>query len=266
MDRGARLAEDFCRHTEDNFHDFSAQEIHFIRTRLLEWYDKHRRRLPWRGDPPPYLHSKVTSTSSAKSKKTPPSNSGQKKISSFFATKSTSTLTTSRTTPPRENMKKKKEGVVNAMVPQKDQDATLQLSSNKRLVVSPYATWVSEIMCQQTQVETVIRYYRKWMEKFPTVQDLAAASAEEVNSVWAGLGYYRRARMLHAGAKMVSEAPYNGCLPDNLEELKKVKGIGDYTAGAILSIAFGKPTPVVDGNVLRVLSRLRVCGRRLIVS
>ncbi|KDO22664.1 hypothetical protein SPRG_10979 [Saprolegnia parasitica CBS 223.65] len=125
--------------------------------------------------------------------------------------------------------------------------------------VSPYGTWVSEIMCQQTRVETVVDYYVRWMEKFPTVHALAAAEPDQVNAAWAGLGYYRRARMLHDGAKFVVET-YNGDMPNDIERLKAIPGIGPYTAGAIASVAFNVPAPLVDGNVIRVVSRLRAIG------
>ncbi|KAI5055610.1 hypothetical protein GOP47_0029131, partial [Adiantum capillus-veneris] len=119
-----------------------------------------------------------------------------------------------------------------------------------------YATWVSEVMLQQTRVTTVIDYFNRWMEKWPTVMDLAAATEEEVNALWAGLGYYRRARFLLEGAKQIVES-YGGSLPSSAENLQKIKGIGKYTAGAIASIAFGQSVPVVDGNVIRVLCRLK---------
>ncbi|KAF6162349.1 hypothetical protein GIB67_008478 [Kingdonia uniflora] len=118
-----------------------------------------------------------------------------------------------------------------------------------------YAVWVSEIMLQQTRVATVIDYYNRWMEKWPTLQHLAQASQEEVNEMWAGLGYYRRARFLLEGAKMVVEG--EGNFPRNVSDLCKVRGIGDYTAGAIASIAFKEAVPVVDGNVVRVIARLK---------
>ncbi|EQC25083.1 hypothetical protein SDRG_17036 [Saprolegnia diclina VS20] len=125
--------------------------------------------------------------------------------------------------------------------------------------VSPYGTWVSEIMCQQTRVETVVDYYVRWMDKFPTVHALAAAEPDQVNAAWAGLGYYRRARMLHDGAKFVVET-YNGEMPNDIERLKAIPGIGPYTAGAIASVAFNVPAPLVDGNVIRVVARLRAIG------
>ncbi|KAG0563419.1 hypothetical protein KC19_8G029700 [Ceratodon purpureus] len=119
-----------------------------------------------------------------------------------------------------------------------------------------YAVWVSEIMLQQTRVATVISYYQRWMSMWPTVHALAQASQEEVNTVWAGLGYYRRARFLLEGAKKVVQ-DLGGKFPRTVEELQKVPGIGSYTAGAIGSIAFKQAVPVVDGNVIRVLCRLR---------
>ncbi|VFQ86348.1 unnamed protein product [Cuscuta campestris] len=118
-----------------------------------------------------------------------------------------------------------------------------------------YEVWVSEVMLQQTRVQTVIDYFNRWMEKWPTVQHLARASLEEVNELWAGLGYYRRARFLLEGAKMIVEDG-NG-FPNTASGLRKIKGIGDYTAGAIASIAFNEAVPVVDGNVVRVIARLK---------
>ncbi|XP_005398763.2 PREDICTED: A/G-specific adenine DNA glycosylase isoform X2 [Chinchilla lanigera] len=123
-----------------------------------------------------------------------------------------------------------------------------------------YAVWVSEVMLQQTQVATVINYYTRWMQKWPTLQDLASASLEEVNQLWAGLGYYSRGRRLQEGAqKVVGEL--GGHMPRTAEALQKLlPGVGRYTAGAIASIAFGQATAVVDGNVVRVLCRVRAIG------
>ncbi|MGE0551088.1 MAG: A/G-specific adenine glycosylase [Kofleriaceae bacterium] len=119
----------------------------------------------------------------------------------------------------------------------------------------PYAIWVSEIMLQQTRVATVIPYWERWMAKFPTVSALASAPLDDVLAAWAGLGYYSRARNLWSGAREVGER-WNGALPQRADELRKVKGIGPYTAGAIASIAFGERAPLVDGNVARVLARV----------
>jgi len=119
----------------------------------------------------------------------------------------------------------------------------------------PYAIWVSEIMLQQTQITTVIPYYERWMAHFPTVAALAAAPLDAVLKLWEGLGYYSRARNLHAAAQAVM-AQWGGQLPQTAVALQQLKGIGRYTAGAIASIAFDEPVPVLDGNVIRVLTRL----------
>ena len=119
----------------------------------------------------------------------------------------------------------------------------------------PYAVWVSEIMLQQTRVETVIPYFEKWMRLFPTVKALAEASERDVLNTWEGLGYYSRARNLHKAAKIVREQ-YDGELPRDLKELRKLPGIGRYTVGAIASIAFGMDEPTLDGNLRRVFARL----------
>ncbi len=119
----------------------------------------------------------------------------------------------------------------------------------------PYAIWVAEVMLQQTQISTVIPYFERWMARFPTVEALAGASLSEVLKMWEGLGYYSRARHLHAAAQQVV-AERNGRLPTTVSELMQLKGIGRYTAGAIASIAFDQPAPVLDGNVIRVLTRL----------
>lgn len=120
---------------------------------------------------------------------------------------------------------------------------------------TPYQVWVSEIMLQQTQVKVVIPYFERWMERFPNIQTLAEASIEEVIKLWEGLGYYSRARNLHLGAQQVLQE-FGGKLPNNAEDLAKIKGIGPYTVGAILSFAFHQKAAAVDGNVQRVLARL----------
>lgn len=120
---------------------------------------------------------------------------------------------------------------------------------------SPYAVWVSEVMLQQTQVAVVIPYFERWMQRFPTIKDLAEAQLDEVIKLWEGLGYYSRARSLHEGAKYVL-SHQQGRLPQRAEELYKIKGLGPYTVGAILSFAFHQKAAAVDGNVIRVLTRL----------
>ncbi len=119
----------------------------------------------------------------------------------------------------------------------------------------PYAVWVSEIMCQQTRVETVIPYFETWMKKFPTVKALAAATEHDVLNEWEGLGYYTRARNLHKAAKVVVDK-FKGELPRNLDELQSLPGIGRYTVGAIASLAFRMDEPTLDGNIRRIFSRL----------
>ena len=120
---------------------------------------------------------------------------------------------------------------------------------------TPYQVWISEVILQQTRVNQGWEYYLRFVGKWPTVTDLAAASEEEVLKMWQGLGYYSRARNLHTCAKQVVEQ-YSGAFPADFEQLRKLKGIGDYTAAAIASIAFNLPHAVVDGNVYRVLARL----------
>lgn len=118
----------------------------------------------------------------------------------------------------------------------------------------PYAVWVSEIMLQQTQVDTVRPYFTRFLEAFPTIHDLAAAEDAPLLKAWEGLGYYTRARNLRKAAQMVMEV-YAGALPRTAEALRALPGIGAYTAAAIASICFGEPVPVVDGNVARVFAR-----------
>ncbi|MBN1484781.1 MAG: A/G-specific adenine glycosylase [Chloroflexia bacterium] len=119
----------------------------------------------------------------------------------------------------------------------------------------PYRVWVSEVMLQQTRRETVVPYYQRFLERFPSIESLAAADQQEVLKLWEGLGYYARARNLHAAARRVVE-DCGGELPANRRRLTALPGIGPYTAGAILSLAFGQDEAVVDGNVRRVLCRL----------
>lgn len=119
----------------------------------------------------------------------------------------------------------------------------------------PYQIWISEIMLQQTQVKTVIPYYQRWLETFPTVTDLAQADLQAVLKVWQGLGYYARARNLHACAQQIVEQ-YNGVFPNQLEAVLSLPGIGRTTAGGILSAAYNLPISILDGNVKRVLARL----------
>ena len=125
-----------------------------------------------------------------------------------------------------------------------------------RGIHNAYHTWVSETMLQQTRVETVLAYFDRFIQRFPTVEALAAAPEDEVLKLWEGLGYYRRARNLHKGAQQVV-AEHGGVIPRDVKELLKISGIGEYTAGAIASIAYDQAVPAVDGNVIRVVSRVK---------
>ncbi|HYO81269.1 MAG TPA: A/G-specific adenine glycosylase [Bryobacteraceae bacterium] len=125
-----------------------------------------------------------------------------------------------------------------------------------RRTTDPYAIWVSEIMLQQTRVVAAIPYYERFLQRFPTVQALARASEQELLSAWAGLGYYRRARNLHRAAQQLTD---DG-VPASYEQLRNLPGVGAYTASAVASIAFGLPHAAVDGNVLRVLTRIRAAN------
>ena len=124
-----------------------------------------------------------------------------------------------------------------------------------RRTQDPYKIWISEIMLQQTRVDTVIPYYERFLDWFPTVADLAQAPEERLLKAWEGLGYYSRVRNMQKAAQQIMEN-HGGVFPSSYEEISKLKGIGPYTAGAIASIAFGLPEPAVDGNVMRVLARL----------
>ncbi len=124
-----------------------------------------------------------------------------------------------------------------------------------RRAKSPYTVWVSEVMLQQTQIKTVIPYYRRFLRAFPNVERLAAARLDQVLRVWSGLGYYRRARDLHRTARFIARN-FRGRFPDNFEQARSLPGVGDYTAKAVLSIAYNLPFAVLEGNVARVLARL----------
>ena len=119
----------------------------------------------------------------------------------------------------------------------------------------PYAVWISEIMLQQTQVKTVIPYFERWMRAMPSIGDFARARPERVLKLWEGLGYYRRARLAQEAAKLIMEQ-HAGRFPEKFDDVLALPGVGRYTAGAICSIAFNQPAPILDGNVIRVLSRL----------
>lgn len=187
---------------------FSEPDAADFRARLLDWYDRGHRVLPWRRNP----HSKLNEEGGGGN---------------------TTTTPTPKPAPPETELPAQQ---------------------------FAYRVWVSEIMLQQTQVATVIPYFERWVERWPTVEALAAAEEDDVNHLWAGLGYYRRARFLLRGAKHVVNE-LNGRFPETAEGMRAIPGVGPYTAAAVASIAFGDSTrpeaAAVDGNVVRVVSRLR---------
>jgi A/G-specific adenine glycosylase len=127
-----------------------------------------------------------------------------------------------------------------------------------RATRDPYRIWVSEVMLQQTQVQTALPYYRRFLKQLPSLRKLAGADPQAVLKLWEGLGYYARARNLHRAAGILVER--NGRIPDRWEDFRALPGVGDYIAAAVLSMAFGQPYAVVDGNVKRVLARLLTIG------
>ena len=185
------LLEAWIRHDSIDFHKFGDEKAEVIRERLLNWYDSNRKTLPWRGDCPPWEGSTANF-----GKKDAQKGNNQRNIKEFFAAAEAPVATA-----------QKSPGELSAFP------------------VSAYGVWVSEIMLQQTRVEAVVPYWVRWMEKFPTVHGLAAATEEEVNALWAGLGFYRRARMLHKAAKQVVEE-YEGQMPTTVDSLLKLPGIG----------------------------------------
>lgn len=124
-----------------------------------------------------------------------------------------------------------------------------------RRTKDPYKIWLSEVMLQQTQVETVVPYYQKWLQNYPSLIDAAEAGVSELLKMWEGLGYYNRCRNFHKAVKIVANE-YDGEIPRELSEFKKLPGVGDYIAAAVLSIGYGKKIPALDGNIIRVLSRV----------
>ena len=140
--------------------------------------------------------------------------------------------------------------------------------TNKRVLPfrknnKPYNVWVSEVMLQQTKVDTMIPYFNEWIKKFPNINAVADASEESILKSWEGLGYYSRSRNFHKAAKIIVKE-YNSVIPDTWDEFRSLPGVGDYTAGAVLSIAFNKNHVAIDGNVKRVMARLT--GRKKYLS
>ena len=140
------------------------------------------------------------------------------------------------------------------------QDIILWYSRNKRDlpfrgVRDPYKTWLSETMLQQTQVKSAIPYYNRWVERFPTLNDVSNANIEDLLKLWEGLGYYRRVHNFFKAAKIITIV-HNGVIPKNYNSFISLPGVGEYTAAAVLSIAYEKPYPAIDVNVKRVLARI----------
>ena len=194
-----------------------------IRSALLDWYDANHRVLPWRRN----KWSKIAAVIERNNSSTADGAGGGKRDATGFDVALSYWKGVEDSGPPPD-------------IP------TQQLA---------YGVWVSEVMSQQTQIERVAEYWGRWVRKWPTLAFLAAASQEDVNQVWAGLGYYRRARYLLDGAKFMEEK-LSGELPSTAGELRAIPGIGPYTAAAVASIAFGEREAAVDGNVLRVVTRL----------
>lgn len=257
--------DQFATHTAADYHHLSTSDAAAIRQALLDWYRPNRRKLPWRGDPPPYDGSTAginagsgTSPNGSKKRAAKKNTKDEKQptISRFFSAKS-GTKKASATKQEQDEGDTSSTASTTATSTSSSTSSSTISSDQEQSPqqISAYGTWVSEIMLQQTRVEAVIPYYLKWMQTFPTVHDLANATEDQVNSHWAGLGFYRRARMLHSGAKMIVDK-YDGELPKTVDQLMTIDGIGRYTASAISSIAHDQCVPVVDGNVCRVLARL----------
>lgn len=239
------LLDAWRKHDSLDFHYFTPTEARRLRQALLAWYTVHRRKLPWRGDAPPWEGSTVDfgKKQQAKTKTASRQPQSQKTMKDFFDV--TPPKTSSTSSSPRADDAPQS-------CPSSADDAGLPT-----FPVTPYGVWVSEVMLQQTRVEAVIPYWVRWMQAFPTVAHLAAASEDQVNAHFTGLGFYRRARLLHQACQLLVKEHEDGAMPTTVEGLLELPGIGRYTASAIASIAYGVPVPVVDGNVCRVLARLR---------
>jgi A/G-specific adenine glycosylase len=210
-DNNTQLLRNWLQHNNHSFHlsFLSPPQSLAIRCALVHWYRANRRKLPWRGDLGPYDGSTAGFGNGERDKKkmTAKSNSNGGDIRSFFGG--------------ADSKRKKIQSEISGEEKKEDEQSSTTSSRNETRQVSAYGVWVSEIMLQQTRVEAVIPYYLKWMQSFPTVESLANATPEQVNSHWAGLGFYRRARLLHEGAKRVVDE-YGGVVPDTVEELMKV--------------------------------------------
>ncbi|KAF8822110.1 helix-hairpin-helix motif domain-containing protein [Cardiosporidium cionae] len=210
------------------YHALRDGDVPLFQKNLLNWYDTHRRKLPWRGDLPPFTSWVETRQSTSKTNQT--------SLDTFF------------------KQKQKEKPNVSSSPLSRNSDIE-NLGAMMASIDKAYAVWVSEVMLQQTQVTSVIPYWMNWIKRWPDVCALSKASFQEVYEHWAGLGYYNRAKHLLEGAQYIMKE-FHGKIPRNEKDLLRIPGIGKYTAGAIRSIAFNIPSPAVDGNVIRVISRL----------
>ncbi|KAF8061068.1 Mutyh [Scenedesmus sp. PABB004] len=228
--------------------DFSDAEVAQVHAALLSWYDRVHRVLPWRRNP----HSTrpdggVPAAAAAAAADGAGADGAGAAAAAAGGGKAGGGGKKARAPTKKELAAAEAEAVLAGAAP-----APADLPPQ----AFAYRVWVSEVMLQQTQVARVVGYFKRWIAAWPTVADLAAATQEQVNEVWAGLGYYRRARYLRDGASHVVSA-LGGRFPETAAEMRSIPGVGPYTAAAVASIAFGDAAAAVDGNVIRVLSRLR---------
>ncbi len=253
------LLQTWANHSHAAYHNFTEDEATQIRSALLEWYANNRRKLPWRGDPPPFDGSTSGINSNGNKKRgrsetakpgAKKSKTDQKSITSFFSAKSGN-----------NKQKINSESEPNKPAESKGSESSLE----QAIPVTGYGVWVSEIMLQQTRVEAVIPFWIKWMKSFPTVYELAAATEDEVNAHWAGLGFYRRARYLHQGAKYVVQE-LDGKLPTTPQGLSKIAGIGPYTVRSeeycICNNVFEQTVRCDDTHTALLFCSVFVCCRR----
>ena len=239
----ARLVN-FLTHKDSSYHaNVLKVQAPEITRRLSEWFNLNRRKLPWRGDEEPEGGwdgrggldggGLVKEGGGAEGKKQKEAKK-QKTLHGFFKASS----------PPPSSSTSTSKSPSSATAPEAPPTPAAPIP------VTPYSVWISETMLQQTRVSAVVPFYLRWMSTLPTVQHLAAATDDEVNGLWAGLGFYRRARNLQKGAKHVV-AEFDGSFPAASERLETIPGIGPYTAAAVASICHGERRVAVDGNVLR---------------
>ncbi|WIA43873.1 hypothetical protein OEZ86_010286 [Tetradesmus obliquus] len=252
---------------------FDADEIAQVQQLLLAWYDRVQRVLPWRRNPhhkpqqqqnPSTQPPPAAAAAAAAAEDSGGSSSGgkQKKPSKkqLAAAAAAAVAAAAAEDGGSSGGGKQKKPSKKQLAAAAEAEAALAAAKPAPAELPPqefaYYVWVSEIMLQQTQVSRVVTYFNKWIASWPTVTALAAASQEQVNEVWAGLGYYRRARYLLEGAQHIVNK-LGGKFPETAAELRQIPGVGPYTAAAVASIAFNDAAAAVDGNVIRVLARMR---------